>query len=170
MTTYFANQSLRSFDFCAFWNALIYNYKLCLLKGGCSGRQGRSVGQQRLCHTCSCFLWGGSASKGCDDKDSNGGNDDGCCQFLFRVGQLPDVIITTFTSKLSAKSFFRWKCWLTHHRIILKIFNFQIYSDLDIEYFEAALDWVTARDEVCAENGVGLSGVSQVTYIFDKFY
>ena len=44
----------------------------------------------------------------------------------------------------------------------MKIFNFQIYSDLDIEYFEAALDWVTARDEVCAENGVGLSGVSQV--------
>jgi len=37
----------------------------------------------------------------------------------------------------------------------------KIYSDLDIEYFEAALDWVTARDEVCAENGVGLSGVSQ---------
>jgi len=37
----------------------------------------------------------------------------------------------------------------------------KIYSDLDIEYFEGALDWVLARDEVCGQNGVGLSGVSQ---------
>ena len=44
-------------------------------------------------------------------------------------------------------------------------FNFQIYSDLDIEYFEGALDWVLARDEVCGQNGVGLSGVSQVIYV-----
>jgi len=36
-----------------------------------------------------------------------------------------------------------------------------MYSDLDIEYFEAALDWVAARNEVCTENGVGLSGISQ---------
>ena len=40
-----------------------------------------------------------------------------------------------------------------------------MYSDLDIEYFEGALDWVLARDEVCGENGVGLSGISQVTYV-----
>ena len=43
-----------------------------------------------------------------------------------------------------------------------------MYSDLDIEYFEAALDWVAARNEVCTENGVGLSGISQVTYLFEK--
>jgi len=41
----------------------------------------------------------------------------------------------------------------------------KVYSDLDIEYFEAALDWVAARNEVCIENGVGLSGISQVTFI-----
>merc|ERR1711971_326836 len=34
-------------------------------------------------------------------------------------------------------------------------------GDLDIEYFEAALDWVAARNDVCTENGVGLSGISQ---------
>jgi len=33
---------------------------------------------------------------------------------------------------------------------------------------EAALDWLAARDEVCTENGVGLSGISQVTYLFEK--
>jgi len=37
----------------------------------------------------------------------------------------------------------------------------KMYSDLDIEYFESALDWVLARNEVCGENGVGLSGISQ---------
>ena len=41
-------------------------------------------------------------------------------------------------------------------------FDFQMYYDLDIEYFERALDWVLARNEVCGENGVGLSGISQV--------
>ena len=47
--------------------------------------------------------------------------------------------------------------------------NLQMYSDLDIEYFERALDWLLARDEVCKENGVGLSGISQVTYIYNIY-
>ena len=38
----------------------------------------------------------------------------------------------------------------------------QIYSDLDLEYFEKALDWVLAREEVCGDNGAGLQGISQV--------
>ena len=38
----------------------------------------------------------------------------------------------------------------------------QIYSDLDLEYFERALDWVLAREEVCGDNGAGLQGISQV--------
>ena len=38
----------------------------------------------------------------------------------------------------------------------------QIYSDLDLEYFERALDWVLAREEVCRDNGAGLQGISQV--------
>ena len=38
----------------------------------------------------------------------------------------------------------------------------QIYFDLDLEYFEKALDWVLAREEVCGDNGAGLQGISQV--------
>ena len=38
----------------------------------------------------------------------------------------------------------------------------QIYSDLDLEYFERALDWVLVRKEVCGDNGAGLQGISQV--------
>ena len=38
----------------------------------------------------------------------------------------------------------------------------QIYSDLDLGYFEKALDWVLAREEVCGDNGAGLQGISQV--------
>ena len=38
----------------------------------------------------------------------------------------------------------------------------QIYSDLDLEYFERALDWVLVREEVCGDNGAGLQGISQV--------
>ena len=38
----------------------------------------------------------------------------------------------------------------------------QIYSDLDLEYFERALDWVLARKEVCGDKGAGLQGISQV--------
>ena len=44
-----------------------------------------------------------------------------------------------------------------------------MYSELDIEYFEGALDWVLARDEVCGGNGIGLSGMSQVIlYVINK--
>ena len=38
----------------------------------------------------------------------------------------------------------------------------QIYFDLDLEYFERALDWFLDREEVCGDNGAGLQGISQV--------
>jgi len=37
----------------------------------------------------------------------------------------------------------------------------KMYFDLDLEYFEKALDWVLAREEVCGDNGAGLQGISQ---------
>ena len=46
--------------------------------------------------------------------------------------------------------------------ITLLLLIAQIYSDLDLEYFERALDWVLAREEVCGDNGAGLQGISQV--------
>ena len=48
------------------------------------------------------------------------------------------------------------------HLITFLLLFAQIYSDLDLEYFEKALDWVLAREEVCRDNGAGLQGISQV--------
>ena len=44
----------------------------------------------------------------------------------------------------------------------VKIWNFQLYSELDIDYFEAGLDWVLARNEVWKDKGIGVFGISQV--------
>ena len=48
----------------------------------------------------------------------------------------------------------------------VKIWNFQLYSELDIEYFEAGLDWVLARNEVWKDKGIGLFGISQVCLFY----